>query len=230
MAKPKQYRWECPLCNAGKLASSRPRMDDVKRYCLSCSEETGRLVSRICPALERRREQRAQAGARRAASKRATASRHKRAEKDAQRRVETLHGVDIRAEFKRLERIFPQLGFVYLHIGGGHYASQGGELRIDLYPEGVNGIGDSGSALSVVHLLAHEVAHSLAPPVRGDNGSRVCHGPNWKRAFAEILLRAYNTEISWGAVPDGYAIDRRVSSALRERWEGKSRTPWRKSR
>jgi hypothetical protein len=45
-------RWVCPKCNEGVLAPARPRRDDVRRYCLSCSARTGRLVVRICPARE----------------------------------------------------------------------------------------------------------------------------------------------------------------------------------
>jgi hypothetical protein len=49
-------RWQCPLCGSGKLAPSRPRKIDVRRYCLACSEKTGELVERRCPTLDRRRE------------------------------------------------------------------------------------------------------------------------------------------------------------------------------
>ena len=51
----KQFRWKCPLCDSGVLASSRPRRDDVRRFCLICSKKTGRLVPRVCPALEKKR-------------------------------------------------------------------------------------------------------------------------------------------------------------------------------
>jgi len=50
MAKAKRKRWVCPLCNVGKLGLQRPRKDDVIRYCLACSEKTGRLVERFAPA------------------------------------------------------------------------------------------------------------------------------------------------------------------------------------
>ena len=39
-------RWYCPQCGSGKLAPERMREDNVLRYCLSCSETTGRLVRR----------------------------------------------------------------------------------------------------------------------------------------------------------------------------------------
>jgi len=43
-------RWKCPECDSGKLAPTRPRRNDVRRYCLPCSERTGYLVERTCPA------------------------------------------------------------------------------------------------------------------------------------------------------------------------------------
>lgn len=46
-------RWVCPTCSGGINAPSRPRKDDVRRYCLPCSAKTGRLVERSCPSLER---------------------------------------------------------------------------------------------------------------------------------------------------------------------------------
>ena len=56
--KMKQARWKCPICNDGLLAPQRPRLDDVRRYCLPCSSKTGKLVERIAPALEAQRTRR----------------------------------------------------------------------------------------------------------------------------------------------------------------------------
>lgn len=50
MGKSKRKRWVCPLCNVGKLGLQRPRKNDVIRYCLPCSEKTGRLVERVSPS------------------------------------------------------------------------------------------------------------------------------------------------------------------------------------
>ena len=55
----KQMRWKCEQCDNGLLAPSRPRKNDVRRYCLPCSAKRGTLVERIAPALEKKREQRA---------------------------------------------------------------------------------------------------------------------------------------------------------------------------
>jgi hypothetical protein len=52
----KQARWTCLNCGEGGLAPTKPRRDDVRRYCLPCSAKTGRLVERVSPSLERRRE------------------------------------------------------------------------------------------------------------------------------------------------------------------------------
>ncbi len=54
--KTKRVRWECPNGeHAGVLGSTRPPKDSIVRYCLPCSEATGRLVERVAPALERKR-------------------------------------------------------------------------------------------------------------------------------------------------------------------------------
>lgn len=55
-AKPKQVRWQCPEnLHPGVLGPSRPRMDNICRYCLDCSKAQGKLVHRVSPVLERKR-------------------------------------------------------------------------------------------------------------------------------------------------------------------------------
>ena len=54
-------RWVCPTEGASHtsvLAPSRPRLDDVRRFCLECSKASGKLVRRVPPTLEREREKR----------------------------------------------------------------------------------------------------------------------------------------------------------------------------
>jgi len=54
--KKSRVRWECPNeLHPGVLGSTRPRKDDVMRFCLPCSADTGRLVERVAPSLERKR-------------------------------------------------------------------------------------------------------------------------------------------------------------------------------
>ena len=68
----KLKRWSCPQCRAGVLAPSRPRKNNVKRYCLSCSEKKGVLVERVCPSLDKKRSERKSASIKKAKTKQAT--------------------------------------------------------------------------------------------------------------------------------------------------------------
>lgn len=86
-------RWICPDCGSEKNGPERPRTDDVRRYCLPCSESTGRLVKRTAPVLEARRA----AGAARSAKK----ARRKAEREKADR---TIHGVNVDAEARMLIR------------------------------------------------------------------------------------------------------------------------------
>ena len=52
----KQIRWKCEQCDHGLLAPSRPRKNDVRRYCLTCSAKRGILVERVAPALQKKSE------------------------------------------------------------------------------------------------------------------------------------------------------------------------------
>lgn len=57
--------WVCPNGCPAKLGSTRPRKDDVVRYCLACSAKSGKLVPRSAPALERQRAERSSSQAER---------------------------------------------------------------------------------------------------------------------------------------------------------------------
>lgn len=91
----KQIRWKCQVCDSGLLAPSRPRKDDVRRYCLPCSAKTGKLVERIAPTLEKQRAETQAKARQRKATKRAKAVNAK-----------TAHtGFDVQKEARRLWRI-----------------------------------------------------------------------------------------------------------------------------
>lgn len=68
-------RWRCPKCGGVRLAPSAPRADDVRRFCLPCSEKGGRLVERVCVVRE-------------AAQARAAAEREEAREANARAREE----------------------------------------------------------------------------------------------------------------------------------------------
>jgi len=61
-----QQRFACPRCGVGRLAPGKCRADDVRRYCLPCSQATGRLVRRVVPAREGARARKVRAARERA--------------------------------------------------------------------------------------------------------------------------------------------------------------------
>lgn len=87
------------------LASTRPARDAIVRYCLKCSEESGKLTERIAPALERKRAVAAQSAAAKAKARRARAAAAKAKKKAAENDRYMVEGVDLRVEYKKLLRL-----------------------------------------------------------------------------------------------------------------------------
>ena len=192
MSAPKRVRWACPNGCPAVLAPSRPRRDDVARYCLPCSAARGRLVLRLAPALEAKR------AAKVAAAKMKKAAR---AERAAERETAyyTVHGVDLREELKKLwalpiarelrAKLYtlhrtaprgqpPKLVVRTRSTSGGRYGVawwQRHEILINRIP--------GQDAFDVRDTLAHEVAHILTPRAR--------HGIAWKTAFRLLCEQAY---------------------------------------
>lgn len=194
MAKPKLFRWVCPKCGEGTLAPSRPRRDDVRRYCLGCSSETGRLVEREAPAIRKATEERAR-------RKREAREKKERREREREAARFVVDELDTRRELRRLwrhaealnrERVI-RVGVVgalpRLHVvrhSHGPYSRLGSaspwrnEIRLNVGP----GIGWA----SIADTLAHEVAHILVGYDAADNR---WHGDEWKDVFALLVERAY---------------------------------------
>ena len=96
-------RWICPLCGSGLNGPERPRKDDARRYCLTCTAETGRLVERTSPALERKRAQ----GAGRAAE-----LRQRKRERESLAKIEALSApvrVDGALRKIRIDRLLDEI-------------------------------------------------------------------------------------------------------------------------
>lgn len=91
MPKPKNYRWVCPNCGKGKLAPSRLRKIDVRRYCLPCSEKAGVLVERSVPVLEKKRAEKRQRAQAKAARKAKAKRERERPRRERERRQEHKH-------------------------------------------------------------------------------------------------------------------------------------------
>ena len=175
-------RYVCPNCGSGKLAPERPRRDDVRVYCLACSEKTGRLVKRVSPALERKRE----AGRARSVAKAQTKRERERAKwivklKDANG---VLRSLDVRAELARALR---DMGYrrtvddVDITIRRGkkphHSGHAWGVLRVAF----TFGRGSYEEALTLIY---HEAAH-LADSCH--NG----HGVKFHRTLADGLQKRW---------------------------------------
>lgn len=101
----KQSRWKCPTCGHGLLAPTRPRRNDIRRYCLPCSSKAGVLIERVAPALD---AQRAARDAARRERERKTRERERK-RKNTPRKVAAQqfskfgeYGMPIQDETKRL--------------------------------------------------------------------------------------------------------------------------------
>lgn len=198
-------RWNCPRCGSGKNAPARPRRDDTRRYCLACSEETGRLVERTARALETKRAR---------AAERADARRER--EKGRRRDALTVAGVHLPTEAALILRRSPELRRQARRLGGlrasdiqwkvrrittpprklGH--AWGLEILIVDYP----GI----AAADVREMLLHEIAHVVLPAAVG-------HGPEWRKTYAQGAWEVYGVRVP------GYAAryHSHVSAALKGR-------------
>lgn len=101
----KRVRWECPNGHPGILASTRPPLDSIERYCLPCSAKTGRLVKRVAPALERQRASAAVTSAAKAKAKRAREAKARERKKAAEAERYTVEGHDLREDFQRMIKL-----------------------------------------------------------------------------------------------------------------------------
>ena len=103
--------WRCPDCGNQNRAPGKPRRNDVRRFCLPCSQRTGYMVERVCPTLEKKRAKvKAKVSAKgKAVRAKATAVRKI---KDATiEKTFYIDGVDVRPILKRMQAIlkrYPQ--------------------------------------------------------------------------------------------------------------------------
>lgn len=184
-------RWSCTkseTCPA-VLGPTKPRKDDVCRFCLPCSAKAGKLVPRIAPALEAKRE------------KRAEKMKAKKLAKHAKTLAEeaayyNVHGVDLREELERLWNL-PVAREYRKKLG--HLGKRLPELVVRT--RSTSRVRRYGVAYSFRHqilinripgldgfnvreTLAHEVAHILSPG-KG-------HGVAWKTCFRLLCEQAFD--------------------------------------
>lgn len=190
MAKARRVRWECPSGeHPAVLASTRPLADATARFCLPCSEASGRLVKRVAPALERKRQQ----AAARTVVKRQTAAQREREAARRRRFVDVVEldgsvgELDVRATLRRMQRL-ASVREAMAHKWMAHeFVSFTLRRRRDRAVSGrawpgveiVLSVGIAQPREQVEELILHELLHYVLPPT-------VHHG----REFRAALMRA----------------------------------------
>lgn len=173
----------------------RPRRNNACRYCLKCTEVKGKLVLRVCPVVEVKRDKKHDA-------------RERREEKKLARRLEkerlhfTIQGHDLREEYARLLALPtcapirqnpPKLIVKWSKRTTGKWGlAKYREHEVLTYVKPRHATWQQH-----FETLAHELAHFVA---RGDK-----HGQKWKTAFRCLC------EERWGFRPH---INRRYDHEL----------------
>lgn len=230
MAKAKRYRWVCGRCESAVLAPKAPRQDAVERYCLDCSAETGRLVERTCPALERQRQTKERQRLDRAKRKRRSAANRRAAHaREATRRAAKARATreevagDLHAELARIwpialkhrvrdvSRKRPQLtlftrsgSFTSGHAWWGTEADPMHRIHISVAVDD-----DASGPLGT---LAHECAHLV-------DHRKGIHTPTFWTILVAIVREAYGAEISIDEValePTAYLKQSAIEASIRK--------------
>lgn len=217
--KTKQTRWVCPSCGNGCLGPTRPRKDNIVRYCLPCSEKTGKLVERETPALTKKRERQAEKSA---MKRKARAERAKKAEKkrthltlwdEGGRIVE----VDVRKtvyDIAKKAGMHTSFDLTWNRRTDGSNTGRANEHRVHL------SIG-SRSLEYFCMIVAHELGHAKA-------GGRAGHSERWKDAYEEICAKNWDTKPVFRLEVQSYryAIDPKIQAQL----EATSRGEYKRSK
>lgn len=199
----KQVRWKCPLCNSGLLAPSRPRKNDVRRYCLSCSGDTGKLVERVAPSLDKQRavvKEKKQVKEKAKRQKRANARLTNRQEETKTKQRQAIFDKEAERIWKLLEpfhynlRKCPNVTIITARqnrsASGVHYFGYN-EVRIRILKEH-----ESENFIRDWVVLAHELCHAaINRSVHAEEGK---HG----RTFYKMLRHV--AERRWKVTTDGW--------------------------
>ena len=205
--KTKRTRWVCPVCDDGKLGLTRPRKDNIIRYCLPCSEESGKLVERVTPSLDKKRGTQAD---------KAKAKRDAKAKREAKRQKKKTHltlwdegGRIVELDVEKTVRDFAEKACV------GRYFKLTWNRRSDNQNTGranenhVHLSIGSRSLEAFCKVAAHELGHCKA-------GGYAGHSNKWRDAYEDICAKLWDTKpIYRGSVEHHrYAIDPEILSQL----------------
>lgn len=209
----KQVRWKCPNCDDGLLAPSRPRRNDVRRYCLPCSTKSGRLVDRLAPSLDKQREKRTAIVQQQNKEKRVRVAKKLQPKKE-QQRIDEMRAKMIHKEAERIwelmkpyhkGRQLPQITIAKGQNRGrqyGHADSYSKYIQVNVDREQ-----SVRRSKRVWQVLAHELCHCAVPPIIR-NGARDVHSREFYHCLRDIWQRRWACEISFAKVSTwGYSVD-----------------------
>ena len=199
--------WVCSNPNhQGVRAPGRMRHDDVRRYCWPCSQESGYLVERHAPALERKR-----AGAKAQRQEREQTRRQRAREQRTAREV--IDGLDVGKEIARLIKLPALRDELPARLrdkkvpwtldrsrSGGYSGRAWPRSRIHLT------LGDVPAA-EVRAIMCHELAHYA---LSWDEH----HSDRWARCYARLVREAYSVNVVARPGESKYDMDRRVIAML----------------
>ena len=97
--------WRCPDCGSGVRAPGKPRLNDVRRFCLPCSQRSGYMVERVCPTLETKRAKVKAKVSAKGKSERVKATAVREIKRASANDVYFVDGVDVRPILKRMQTI-----------------------------------------------------------------------------------------------------------------------------
>jgi len=215
----KQARWKCPQCDAGILAPTKPRKDDVRRYCLPCSSKNGRLVQRIAPALEAQRERRTASSREKVRHKRQVARRREQPKK-MQERCDAIRKRIIHKEAERIWKLMADWhkGKPLPNITIARGQNRGRQYGRANIPQNnwnighiqVNVDADQSAMRSkrVWSVLAHELAHIACPPLRTGGTNYDTHHRMFYYCLRHAWQKRWKCDISFAEVRTwGYSVD-----------------------
>lgn len=235
--------WQCP--NEEHPAVRAPekgmRMDDIRRFCLPCSESAGHLVKRVCPVADRRRakvtekrklrtqkiraktqKKRHQSTiAKRQAKRRGLALDRDRVQRHLQEDDRpdkyVLLGIDLEQELDKMIAVSDAKALKImrptLHIRKCEKAPN--RWGFAAFRNGRGHISVSvWVGLGPATLLAH-LAHELAHLVRWDEATQgTKHGPGWRAAYVELVEKTYGVKVPKPVGSARYDLDDVVARAL----------------
>lgn len=225
----KNVRWKCEICDNGLLAPSRPRMNDVRRYCLPCSADTGKLVHRVAPSLEKKRAVKKVVATKRTTSKRATVAKKKAKVQHRQKAIKQVQtfgheGFHIEKEAKKIWKLLEpyhngkplpkiemqQRGYT-VHEDGGIGIRTGRVSGLAYYWESRIWL----AADPEWGTLAHELVH-VAVGVRRGVQNRKAHDKVFYDCLRDVTQRRFKIIISFHEVTRyGYEVDHNITRQLR---------------